>query len=256
MIYAGKKEDSRLSAILAVVFHVIIFLLIFFCLRFELPDPPPSETFAELSMADFGYTDTGSGNTEGAPTQSTPVVAEQTPEEAVVDESSDVSSNVQDTPSPNTTPTESVAEKAERQRKEQEAREAKEKADRIAQMMAGGGGDGNDDTGGDKGITSGKIDGKGVFGNGLGSYNLSGREMTGEPNFQGKPQKNGRVVIKIVVNRNGKVTRATIDKNNSNTTEQSLWDLAVRNAKNYTFNPDPSSDIEQRGTLTFTFKVK
>ncbi|MFK7756373.1 MAG: hypothetical protein AB8B53_05510 [Flavobacteriales bacterium] len=255
MIYAGKKEDSRLSAILALVLHAIIFLLIFFCLRFELPDPRPSETYAELAMADFGYTDTGSGNNEGAPTQTTQAVAEQTPEEAVVDESSDVATNVQDTPSPSTTPTETAAERAERKRKEKEAREAKEKADRIAQMMNGGG-DGNDNTGGNVGVQSGKIDGKGVFGNGTGSYSLSGRGMVGEPKFQGKPRIDGTVSVFVYVNKSGKVTKTTINVPGTNTTDTELRELAMKMARTATFNSDSDAKTTQRGTITFQFKVK
>ncbi|MEZ7941789.1 MAG: energy transducer TonB, partial [Flavobacteriales bacterium] len=98
-------------------------------------------------------------------------------------------------------------------------------------------------------------DGKGVFGDGGNSYSLAGRGMTGEPKFQGKPKKNGRVVVKIDVNRSGKVINATVDQIKSNTTEQSLWELAMKMAKTATFNNDQAANIQQRGTVTFTFKV-
>lgn len=257
MIYAGKKEDSRTSAAIALVVHVIIFLLIFFFMSFDLPDPPPAETYAELSLADFGYSDTGSGDNEGAPTQTSTAVAEETPEEAIVDDNSDVSNNVTETPSTSTQASATTAnvKTAEQLQQEKEAKEAKEKADRIAQMMGNTGGDGNDNTGGNVGTQSGQIDGKGVFGEGGNSYNLDGRTMRGEPKFQGKPTKNGRVVVKIDVNRSGKVINAKVDQIRSNTTEQSLWDLAIKMAKTATFNDDKAAKIQQRGTITFTFKV-
>jgi protein TonB len=255
MIYAGKKEDSKTSAIITLVVHAVIFLLIFFFMSFDLPDPPPAETYAELSLADFGYSDTGSGDNEGAPTQSSAAVAEETPEEAVVDNTSEVAANVAETPSTSTQPTNANVKSAEQIKKEREEKERKEKADRIAQMMGNTGGDGNDDTGGNVGTQSGQIDGKGVFGDGGNSYSLAGRGMTGEPKFQGKPKKNGRVVVKIDVNRSGKVINATVDQIKSNTTEQSLWELAMKMAKTATFNNDQAANIQQRGTVTFTFKV-
>jgi TonB family protein len=255
MIYAGKKEDSRTSGIITLVVHAIIFLLIFFFMSFDLPDPPPAETYAELSLADFGYSDTGSGDNEGAPTQSSAAVAEETPEEAVVDNTSEVAANVAETPSTSTQPTNANVKSAEQIKKEREEKERKEKADRIAQMMRNTGGDGNDDTGGNVGTQSGQIDGNGVFGDGGNSYSLAGRRMSGKPTFQANPTKDGRVVVTIHVNRSGKVINASVDPIQSNTTEQSLYDLAIKMAKTATFNNDPASKIQQRGTITFTFKV-
>lgn len=254
MIYAGKKEDSRTSAAIALVVHVIIFLLIFFFMSFDLPDPPPAETYAELSLADFGYSDTGSGDNEGAPTQTSTAVAEETPEEAILDDNSDVSNNVTETPSTSTQVSATTANEKTAEQLQQE-KEAKEKADRIAQMMGNTGGDGNDNTGGNVGTQSGQIDGKGVFGEGGNSYNLAGRRMIRKPKFQGKPTKDGRVVVKIDVNRSGKVINATVDQIKSNTTEQSLYNLAIKMAKTATFNDDQAAKIQQRGTITFTFKV-
>ena len=255
MIYVGKKEDSRTSAIITMAVHAVIFLLIFFFMSFDLPDPPPAETYAELSLADFGYTDMGSGNNEGVSTQSSAALAEETPEEAVVDNTSEVAANVAETPSTSTQPTNANVKSAEQIKKEREEKERKEKADRIAQMMGNTGGDGNDDTGGNVGTQSGQINGKGVFGEGGDSYNLAGRGMIGKPTFQGKPTKDGRVVVKIDVNRSGKVINAKVDPLRSNTTEKSLYDLAIKMAKTATFNNDQAAKIQQRGTITFTFKV-
>jgi len=254
MIYAGKKEDSRISAIITMAVHAVIFLLIFFFMSFDLPDPPPAETYAELSLADFGYSDTGSGDNEGAPTQSSTAIAEETPEEAVVDNTSEVAANVAETPSTSTQPA-TTQTQAQTQSQTQAQTQSTSNALNSALQNMNSGGDGNDDTGGNVGTQSGQIDGKGVFGDGGNSYSLAGRGMTGEPKFQGKPKKNGRVVVKIDVNRSGKVINATVDQIKSNTAEKSLWDLAIKMAKTATFNNDQASKIQQRGTITFTFKV-
>ncbi len=255
MIYAGKKEDSRRSAILALVLHAVILLLIFLFLSFDLPDPPPAETEVELSLADFGYSNTGSGNTEGAPTKSTTSEAVETPEEAVVDQTSEVSNNVTEEPSTSTQPAQTTQTESQPQEsKPVEQKPSDALSDALSAMNSGG--DGNDNQTGNVGVQSGQIDGKGVFGDGTGTYNLSGRGMTGEPKFQGKPKKNGRVVIKIDVNRRGKVINATVDQIKSNTTERDLWDLAVKMAKSATFNNDQNSKIQQRGSITFVFTVQ
>ena len=254
MIYAGKKEDSRTSVIITMVVHTVIFLLIFFFMSFDLPDPPPAETYAELSLADFGYSDTGSGNNEGVPIQSSAAVAEETPEEAVVDSTSEVAANVAETPSTSTQPA-TTQTQAQTQSQTQAQTQSTSVGLNSALQNMNSGGDGNDDTGGNVGTQSGQIDGKGVFGDGGNSYSLAGRVMRGDPEFQGTPKKNGRVVVKIDVNRSGKVINATVDQIKSNTTEQSLWELAMKMAKTATFNDDQAAKIQQRGTITFTFKV-
>ncbi len=258
MIYAGKKEDSRTSGIITIVVHAVIFLLIFFFMSFDLPDPPPAETYAELSLKDFGYSDTGSGNNEGAPTQASSAVAEETPEEAVVDNTAEVAANVVETPSTSTQPAQTQTQtqtQPQTQTQTQTPQQTASNALTDALNAMNSGGDGNDNTGGNVGTQTGQIDGKGVFGDGGNSYNLAGRGMTGEPKFSGKPTKNGRVVVKIDVNRSGKVINATVDQIKSNTTEKSLWDLAIKMAKTATFNNDQAANIQQRGTVTFTFKV-
>jgi len=254
MIYVGKKEDSRTSAIITMAVHAVIFLLIFFFMSFDLPDPPPAETYAELSLADFGYTDMGSGNNEGVSTQSSAAVAEETPEEAVVDNTSEVAANVAETPSTSTQPA-TTPPQAQTQSQTQAQIQSTSNALNSALQNMNSGGDGNDDTGGNVGTQSGQINGKGVFGEGGDSYNLAGRGMIGKPTFQGKPTKDGRVVVKIDVNRSGKVISAIVDPFKSNTTEKSLYDLAIKMAKTASFNNDQAAKIQQRGTITFTFKV-
>lgn len=256
MIYAGKKEDSRTSAIITMVVHAVIFLLIFFFMSFDLPDPPPAETYAELSLADFGYSDTGSENNEGAPTQSSVAVAEETPEEAVIDNTSEVAANVAETPSTSTQPT-TTQTQAQTQSQTQVQTQSTSNALNSLLQNINSGGDGSSDTGGNVGVAAGKIEGKGLM-NGDGySASLDGRGMNGKPKFYGEPKKSGRVVVKIDVDRNGKVIYAKVDLDNPRTTasEKSLYDLAIKMAKTATFNSDQAAKIQQRGTITFTFKV-
>ncbi len=59
----------------------------------------------------------------------------------------------------------------------------------------------------------------------------------------------GRVVVSITVNRNGKVTSASVKEGAGSTC---INDSAVRAARNSTFNVDPNRD-KQSGTITYRF---
>lgn len=59
----------------------------------------------------------------------------------------------------------------------------------------------------------------------------------------------GRVVVSITVNRNGKVTSASVKEGSGSTC---INDSAVRAARNSTFNVDPNRD-KQSGTITYRF---
>ena len=59
----------------------------------------------------------------------------------------------------------------------------------------------------------------------------------------------GRVVVSITVNRNGKVTTASVKEGSGSSC---INDSAVRAARNSTFNVDPSRD-KQSGTITYRF---
>jgi len=255
MIYAGRKEDSQNSLIITIGVHAVILLLMFFFMNFPVPDPPPGETYAELTMADFGYSNTGSGDNEGAPTETVTTPAELTPEEAVVDDNSDVSVPVTNTPNTSTQPAQTTP--VQTTPVETQTTQTQQTSSQLNDALSGmnSGGDGNDNTGGNTGVENGQIEGKGLMSGDGYSANLAGRGMIGKPSFQGKPTKNGRVVVKIDVNKSGSVINAIVDPVRSNTTEQSLWDLAIKMAKSAKFNNDQKAAIKQRGSITFTFKV-
>jgi len=83
---------------------------------------------------------------------------------------------------------------------------------------------------------------------------LTNRGVVFEPEINDKSQHTGIVVIKVCVNRDGKVTEAKFTQQGSTTTNKDLVDLAVSAAKKYQFTP---SDIEiQCGNITIEFKVE
>jgi len=260
MIFAGtKKKDTRLSVFLAICIHAIIMLLCFLFLRFKLPDPPLSEQTVELTMADFGNANTGANFTDGSPQNTQNTVEEAAAEEAIVDNNSETSAAVQETPSNATQPSQTQTNtQTQSQNQSQQTSEPEQQvSDNLSNLLnnMNGGGDGGGSDSGDQGTQNGKIDGKGVFGDGSG-WSLSGRNMTGKPKFNGTPKKNGTVQVRIVVGKDGKVRTAKIVHSPpTNTSDQALFNLALAAAKTAKFNKDDGANINQSGTITFVFKV-
>ena len=148
----------------------------------------------------------------------------------------------------------------------QAAKKAKKKAE-IDALMGGmnntdgdtNGGEGNDNKSGDKGQLDVKPYAPSYFGNagsgngGIG-YGLNGR---GKPNFEKTAQKcneSGLVVIKIEVDRSGKVVKAERSKGTVNTAD-CLIEPALKIAKSHKWKADPKAPIRQIGFVSIDFKI-
>ena len=83
------------------------------------------------------------------------------------------------------------------------------------------------------------------------SYNLKGRKSIDLPNPIYTCNGSGKVVVKIEVNKNGYVTETKIDKKNSTTRNECLFDNAIEYARNALFSRGEID--EQEGTITYYF---
>lgn len=95
--------------------------------------------------------------------------------------------------------------------------------------------------------------GMGTSGN---SFNLSGRNLVGslpKPDYGANEQ--GKVVVQIIVDRNGSVTSASFRSAGSTTQNSSLVASAIRAAKKAKFTVT-DSDNPQTGSITYIFKMK
>ncbi|MBO4442059.1 MAG: TonB family protein [Bacteroidaceae bacterium] len=101
--------------------------------------------------------------------------------------------------------------------------------------------------------TQGKPTGVGNYG----TFDLGGRGMYGElprPDYNGI-QDEGRVVVVITVNPEGKVIDTRINPSRTSTTNFQLRNAAIEAAKKAQF--EPSTGLEnQSGTITYYFKLK
>ncbi|MCF0165501.1 MAG: TonB family protein [Bacteroidales bacterium] len=114
-------------------------------------------------------------------------------------------------------------------------------AKKVSDALTAGHPEGNTRTGNTEGEPSAKLEGRSV----MGSLPL--------PNY--KMQKAGKVVVKIWVNREGKVTRAVAGAAGT-TADQSLWQAARDAALQAHFNTSATAPESQEGTITYIFKLQ
>jgi TonB family protein len=99
------------------------------------------------------------------------------------------------------------------------------------------------------GIGNGSGDG---IGNGI-SFTLQGRGGISLPKPAYNSDEQGKVVVTIFVNREGKVTRARAGAKGTSTTDQQLWTQAEIAARRAVFAPSANAPEEQTGTITYKF---
>lgn len=267
-----KSKGAGLAGTLA--FHGVI-LLILFIIQLTAPVPPPEE---EGILINFGNSDQGTGNIQ--PTQvsnadspkesdakelkepETSVSTPVKPQPQLTQDVEDAPKIVKDKPKPK--PVEAPKPKPVEQPKKAE----EPKPDPSAMYPGkkpdkGKGSPGNEGiTGkpGDQGSPDGSPDSKNYTGSGKGdsgiSFDLAGRSMTRKPSLQDQSQETGRVVIEVIVDKDGIVTAVNGPVRGSTTSAAILVNKAKQAAREARFSKSPSGVEEQRGTITFVFKFE
>ncbi|MEY3342452.1 MAG: hypothetical protein RL090_136, partial [Bacteroidota bacterium] len=101
---------------------------------------------------------------------------------------------------------------------------------------------------------SGSGNGPGV---GVGTgFDLTGRNWRKKPSLEDNSQETGKVVIEIVVDKNGNVIEANGPARGSTTQSPNLIKKAKEAALQAKFSPSAEGVEEQRGTITFDFRVR
>lgn len=152
-------------------------------------------------------------------------------------------------------------EELERQKREQQAADARKDVSRAFSYS-----DSNSQSAGDTGGSGtqggfiGDPNATNRPGTGLGSkdvkYSLEGRNHIGNlPKPVYNVQESGRVVVRIVVDREGRVTHAEHRLQGSTTTSSALINAAIDAARKTRFNSDPNATPSQEGTITYVFDL-
>ncbi|PIF02033.1 MAG: hypothetical protein CR996_01925 [Draconibacterium sp.] len=162
---------------------------------------------------------------------------------------------------------------AERKAKEEEKRKINEINSRVqgafGESSSGTGGKGTGNTknqgatfpGGNQGVPTGDPDagkygqggsGSGNQGSGL-SYSLAGRNAKSLPRPKYPGDDEGIVVVKITVDKYGKVTSAEPGARGTTIMDERFWNEAKRAALSAAFNADDKAPAFQQGTITYRF---
>ncbi len=161
--------------------------------------------------------------------------------------------------------------KAEAAKLAKEKRDAEEKAAKKAKLdaMMGGlnksdgtasGSEGDDNTAGDKGQPNGdpyatSYYGSPGSGSGTGGYGLNGRSLVNKGKVAQECNESGRVVVKIIVDRNGKVISATPGVKGTTNNSDCLLEPAKKTAFMHKWNLDSNAPSRQVGFVVVNFKL-
>lgn len=252
-----KEKNKRKGLIGTLVFHLVL-LVIFLFMGLTIPVPMPEEEGLPVQL-DLGNTDFGSGDeqpertnpadisepiSEPEPVESNP---QESQEEVATQENSDFSIPEETTPKK---PVEKKPELDERLKKVIQTNPFQTKQDNSST------GQGNTDEAGDHGKPDGSTDGKSLSGDKAGggvSYSLGGRGFKGAPPIQGNLQESGKIVVEIVVDRQGNVVRVIPGARGTTISNAELVKRVVESARKAKFTPKTDAPEEQRGTMTFEF---
>ncbi|GMN11011.1 hypothetical protein MTsPCn9_26770 [Croceitalea sp. MTPC9] len=154
-------------------------------------------------------------------------------------------------------------EAEERKRAEQEAKKKK-----LDALMGGigksdgteSGSEGDDNRAGDKGSPEGNPYATSYYGapgseNGTGGVGLKSRSLVSSDKVRQKCNEEGKVVVEIVVDRNGKVIKATPGVKGTTNKADCLLEPARKTAFTYKWNLDSNAPAQQIGFVVVNFKL-
>lgn len=251
------KKDKLISAI-STLLIVVVGLVICAFVGLNPPDPPIPEEGVEVNLGD---SDQGLGNAESpeisenmrpnasAASSAGEQVSTQRTEQTVSMNTSD--NNSRATQTTTTKPTEKTTTENNEPKINQQA------------LFPG---KSNKASGGSQGVTQGtgnqgKAGGDpnsqrydGVPGNGGAGWSLKGRSASALPTPSYESNKEGKIIVKIWVDRSGKVTKAEAPEKGSTISDVTMVNKAKEAAMKAKFNADPNATEIQVGTITYVFR--
>ena len=250
-------KDKRKGIIGTIVFHIIV-IVILFIVSMSPPDPPRPEIGMEVNL---GYSDQGMGNVQPPkPVQNVapkPVQETQPTKDNVVTQDTEESIKLDDSKTKvNEQPKETIKKPVEEPVEEKKKTINNDFVFKKKTTTATGGNEGKTGKPGDQGKENGKpdatnYDGLGGNGNGI-SFSLAGRAAKKLAKPTNNSDEQGTVVIKIWVDRSGKVINARMQVKGS-TSSTKLQNLAIAAALKAQFNSNPNATEVQTGTITYKF---
>lgn len=269
----AEKKDEIKGIAGTIVFHALVILALLF-LALRTPLPLPSEGGVEVNL---GNSEDGMGMIQpeelasAAPVSPPPSTTSETEEYVTSDEEEAPAIEPKKEPKPK--PVERTEPKpvVKKEPVPEPAPKVNPKALFPGKSTTGktgaGGNEGITGKPGDQGNPFGTpdatgYDGDGGSGGGKGggvgsgiSYDLSGRTSKSIPRPSNVFKDEGKVVVKIWVNREGSVVRVESGMKGSTTTSSQLKELAAQAARKAKFSANPDAPEVQTGTITYTFTL-
>ena len=276
--FLNTNHKRKSAALTSVIMSLLLVAIFFFGMTYL--DPPEEYGIA----VNFGTTDFGKGNIQPTePLKSTPQEIVEKQEEVIEEVSeSSPSEKAEEVITQNTEDAIAIQQQKEAKKKaDEEVRKERLKQEAIAKQKAeeeakrkkldaliGGinnsdgtatGGEGNDNKAGDKGNINGDPNANGYYGNGggggNGDYNLGNRKPLSRPKPNYICNEEGLVVVRIEVDINGKVIKATPGVKGSTNTALCLLSQAKEAALKTKWQPDSKAPSKQVGTIKYRFSL-
>jgi TonB family protein len=238
-------KDKRWGIIGTIVFHLVV-LLLMFMISMKPPSPPRPLIGLEVNL---GNSDQGMGDIQ-------PEIASQAIQQSQ-SSASERNEKVSTQDIEESVNLKNKDRKANNQQKEPEKPKVDDKyLFSKNKNTKNGGSEGITGKPGDQGNPNGVPNSDnyvGSGGDGNVAWNLAGRKSLSLPKPKTNISEQGTVVVKIWVDKTGKVINAKIFITGTTTSNSTLQDLAVKAAYQAIFNSNPNAAEVQTGTITYQF---
>ena len=231
---------------------MLLVALVLISFGYDPPDPPIPEEGVEVNI---GNSDFGSGDDPQPASEPVPQTAAASPNQIVTQNSEPAPAVDASKVQGNTVAPQPTVQQPETPKEPEINKNALFPGKRNS--SSGSGSQGQSTGTGDQGKPNGTQTSNNYDGNGggNGNFSLAGRSSVALPRPDYSSNNQGTVVVQIWVDRQGKVTRAEYQPKGSNTSDGYLVKQAISAARKARFNADPAAPEEQKGTITYIFKI-
>ncbi len=245
----AQLKSGIATAVIVLLAMLLMSLNIF---AYEPPDPPIPEEGVEVNLgdSDFGQGDSPEPASEAA--NYAPPASQQ----QVVTQRTEQTVSVPSSPNPG-----NITNPAAEQQPVVENKEPEINKNALfpgkRNQTSGGGSQGVSTGQGNQGNPNGTPTSNNYSGNGggNGNYSLHGRTAVVLPKPEYNSNQQGKIVVRIWVDQQGRVVRVEAPYQGSPTTTGRLVDQAKTAAKRARFNASTTAPEEQIGTITYIFKI-
>lgn len=250
------KRNSIIAALVTLAFCLLLFGCCFWLGMYR-QNPPPPEEGVEVNVGDSDF---GSGDSPD------PVSETAAAQPKVNNASNELSEDISTQSTDETVALDRNKKKPTEEKPQQEVKEEVEQEPEINQRAIFPGNKNKANKGGSQGVTTGTGNqGKeggdpnsnrydGTPGKGGAGYSLTGRKAAALPKPNYNSNKQGKVVVKIWVDRKGNVIKAEPGQKGSTTTDAYLLRKAKEAAMQAKFTPNNEAQEQQIGTITYDFR--